>query len=344
MDETAKFKAGFSECARLVRDVLQSQMDSTGLDHRTNKHLERCLANLDRALMMHQSVRSPSPLHSSSESCSSFEGKDTVLLSPQSTTDRSSPVDHALLWSSKATAFTPPDQHIGGRRCRSSSSHDVQSPSFPYSPDSSPVVADQHSSDCSMFMSTPSSALTATAAVSSAVEGRNIINNKSSGKWQQQRQVVTSPFQQHQQHSEWQMSDAHVMELRPCGRSSVKASSLVSFPLFTCSKTGTEDPTGRVWRPWWTVICLVHLVPLGLVTSLVTSALYIELFFYCLYIYVFIYLHVYTQTYVCQWNTELTCPTRLRYMITHAFYVGKSGNIFLFRLSHGDYFLTVTQV
>ncbi len=243
----SKFKAGFSECARLVRDVLQSQVESAGLDQRTSQHLERCLSNLDRVLMMHHPMRSPSPSHSSSsESCSSYDVKDTVLMSPrsQSTVDRNSPVDQLMLWSAKS-AFIP-SSGIHHRR-RSSSSHletyPVARPLSSYSPDSSPVASYQLSSDG--YVGTPSSALNLTAAVST-VEGRNI-------KWQQQqqRQMVTSPLQQQQQqqqqHSEWQMSDAHVMELRPGGRSSVNVSSLY-VPPFTCSKiSNTED---AVWRPW----------------------------------------------------------------------------------------------
>lgn len=230
-DESTKFRAGFSECARLVRDVLQSQMESAGVDHRTSQHLERCLANLDRVLMVHQtSIRSPSPSHcgssSSSESCSSFEGKDTVLLSPQSTIDRASPVtERVMMWSAKS-AFVPSSYHR-----RRSNSGEVPSS---FSPDSS-VGADHHPSDGS---STPSSALTA------AVPN----------KWHQ-RQVATSPTQQQQQqqHGEWQMSDAHVMELRPpCGRSSTtNVSSLLysQHPFnFSTAKTNTED--ARVWRPW----------------------------------------------------------------------------------------------
>ena len=69
-DETSKFKAGFSECARVVRDLLLSQrsLAPTGLEQRLSQHLDVYLNRFDG-----RNGRSPSP----SSSCSSFESKES---------------------------------------------------------------------------------------------------------------------------------------------------------------------------------------------------------------------------------------------------------------------------
>jgi len=69
-DETSKFKAGFSECARVVRDLLLSHrsLAPMGLEQRLSQHLDLYLNHFDG-----RNGRSPSP----SSSCSSFESKES---------------------------------------------------------------------------------------------------------------------------------------------------------------------------------------------------------------------------------------------------------------------------
>ena len=112
---SSKFKAGFSECARLVRELLQAQCRKVepALEQRLVEHLDHCLTTLDQVNQhkspnshqlhhsMSSSSRSPSPVSSfsshqmRSDSRSSFEGKDTVLLSPQSPPSVHPPFGHS---------------------------------------------------------------------------------------------------------------------------------------------------------------------------------------------------------------------------------------------------------
>ena len=69
-DEASKFRAGFSECARVVRDLLLSHrsLAPIGLEQRLSQHLDLYLNRFDG-----RNGRSPSP----TSSCSSFESKES---------------------------------------------------------------------------------------------------------------------------------------------------------------------------------------------------------------------------------------------------------------------------
>ncbi len=86
---SAKFKAGFSECARLVREILCGQ-ESRKMgedDHRRIfQQLEEYLRNFDTASTINRS-HSPSL---QSDSCSSFEEKEIATSSPRSLSHRAS--------------------------------------------------------------------------------------------------------------------------------------------------------------------------------------------------------------------------------------------------------------
>ena len=80
---SAKFKAGFNECARLVREMLLSQQPQQKMEgdvqKRVIQHLEQYM---DKLLILNR--RSPSPSLHLSDSCSSFEEKDVAMSSPGS--------------------------------------------------------------------------------------------------------------------------------------------------------------------------------------------------------------------------------------------------------------------
>ncbi|XP_057374341.1 uncharacterized protein LOC130695238 [Daphnia carinata] len=93
--DSSNFKAGFKECARVVREVLRQQQQQTveeNLHKRIGWHLENFLANIDPD----QIHRISPSLSLGSDSCSSFEEKDMLLSSPELLPHRSSPVNHAL--------------------------------------------------------------------------------------------------------------------------------------------------------------------------------------------------------------------------------------------------------
>lgn len=74
--ESSKFKAGFNECARIVREVLHNQPQQTiegDLQKRVSQYLEQCLTNLLVPELVNR--KSPSP-SLGSDSCTSFEDKD----------------------------------------------------------------------------------------------------------------------------------------------------------------------------------------------------------------------------------------------------------------------------
>lgn len=100
--EPSNFKAGFKECARVVRQVLCHQPQQTieeNLHTRVGWHLERCLAKIE---FEHIQRKSPS-LSLGSDSCSSFEQNYFLTSSPELCSQRSSPTNHALCASSSVS-------------------------------------------------------------------------------------------------------------------------------------------------------------------------------------------------------------------------------------------------
>ncbi|KAI9556883.1 hypothetical protein GHT06_016676 [Daphnia sinensis] len=130
--DSSNFKAGFKECARVVREVLRHQQQQTveeNLYKRIGWHLENFLANIE-ADQVHR--KSPA-LSLGSDSCSSFEEKDMLLSSPEFLPHRSSPVNHALCSSSAASEESQDSCH------RRSFTNKTNCFEFTSTPNSSPV-------------------------------------------------------------------------------------------------------------------------------------------------------------------------------------------------------------
>ncbi|KZS07260.1 Class E basic helix-loop-helix 40-like protein [Daphnia magna] len=132
--DSFNFKAGFKECARVVREVLRHQQQQTveeNLHKRISWHLENFLANIDPDQIQR---KSPS-LSLGSDSCSSFEEKDMLVSSPELLPHRSSPVNHALCSSSSASDESQDSCH------RRSFSNKTNCFEFTSTPNPSPVNA-----------------------------------------------------------------------------------------------------------------------------------------------------------------------------------------------------------
>ncbi len=110
----AKFRAGFSECARMVRSLLQAQYTvEPGLEQRLSEHLDRCLIGFTVDAQHDSPSRSPSPVSSYQasdprcDSRSSFD-KDSVLMSPQPLQKPQKPSPQAPRPTSPSSGSSPP--------------------------------------------------------------------------------------------------------------------------------------------------------------------------------------------------------------------------------------------
>ena len=90
-DESAQmFKSGFSECSRLIDNMLHNLLDQpmkVGIQQRLRQHLRQCLSNMEQVSTPYLERSSSSHSDSSSSSSSSL-----TLLSPVSNTDCTSSV------------------------------------------------------------------------------------------------------------------------------------------------------------------------------------------------------------------------------------------------------------
>lgn len=210
---SVKFNSGYQECLGLIRQVLNDQplqKVEGNLTERVIQHLERCLTNMDSQEIMKQ--RSPSP-SIQSDSCSSFDEKDTVTSSPVSLV--ASPAHYGGTCSTSSVLDETESQHYFPRRSSLSSQYDLNSfETTPSSNASSPIDSANHDTTSSSILNVQPSRWTCgfqsvPVQVSPVLTAGNW-NHNGNSKWEN-RQVAASSMLLCES-NKWEMSDAHSME------------------------------------------------------------------------------------------------------------------------------------
>lgn len=215
------FRAGFNECTRLIRKVLNDQSLQKiegNITDRVINHLEQYLTKIDPSEMK----RSPSP--SQNDSCSSFEEKDTVMSSGSSIIDGASPAHHGLSSTSEDTE----SQHSFTRHSPPNYTSELTSTPTSLSP------IDTSRWTCG-FKSVP-------------LYGSPVLT---AGSWEK-RQVGSSMLRES---NKWEMtSDAHAMEswasCLPSQQFSPEIVQQKNFYNCISTMSSNESNKSKVWRPW----------------------------------------------------------------------------------------------
>jgi hypothetical protein len=212
-NQSSRFKDGFIECARIVREVLHNQPQQTmegDLQKRVGQYLDRCLTNLVPELLTNR--KSPSP-SLGSDSCTSFEEKD--MEPSEFVMDSSSPANRICSSTSEESRDS----------CsRRSFSNEINSFDLTSTPNSSPsnalnVIPSRWT--CG-FKSVPFFG-------SPDLSAENL---NQGNKWEN-HQVVPSSMSCERK---WKTSDANIVELFACGVPSTSA-----FPSDSSSSSLTSN-------------------------------------------------------------------------------------------------------